>query len=213
MEENLYEIKDSKIRCSVCERRCLIEEGKKGMCKNYANIEGKLIHIGYGKLSAVESRPIEIKPLFHYYPNSTALTFSGFGCNFYCPWCQNHHLSFSEPREEIPTIPPEYLVDLALKHGDEGLCASFNEPTTLFSYLLDAFSLGKEKGLYGTMVTNGYFTLKALEKLVESGVSGFSIDIKGCPEMKRALGTIDHKKVFRNARKALDLNAMLKLST
>lgn len=211
MEENLYEIKDSKIRCSVCERRCLIEEGKKGMCKNYANIEGKLIHIGYGKLSAIESRPIEIKPLFHYYPNSTALTFSGFGCNFYCPWCQNHHLSFSEPREEISTIPPEYLVDLALKHRDEGLCASFNEPTTLFSYLLDAFSLGKEKGLYGTMVTNGYFTLKALEKLVESGVSGFSIDIKGCPEMKIALGTIDHKKVFRNARKVLDLNAHVEI--
>ena len=95
--ESLCLRKGEVIVCLVCERQCKLREGQVGLCRNYANIEGELIHIGYGKLSAVESRPIEIKPFFHYYPNSTALTFSGFGCNFYCPWCQNHHLSFSEP--------------------------------------------------------------------------------------------------------------------
>ncbi|NJE11939.1 radical SAM protein [Thermococcus sp. LS2] len=208
--EELYQKEGNKIRCLVCERQCLIAEGKGGVCKNYANLDGKLIHVGYGKLSAVESRPIEIKPFFHYYPNSTALTFSGFGCNFYCPWCQNYHLSFSGPPQELGAISPQELVDLALRAGDEGLCASFNEPATLYSYLLDVFELGKERGLYGCLVTNGYFTIKALKRLIESGVSGFSIDIKGCPEMK-VLTTIDHKKVFRNAKKALDLNAHVEM--
>ncbi|RKX48337.1 MAG: radical SAM protein [Thermotogae bacterium] len=208
--EWLYEKHNKGIRCLVCERRCLIEEGKRGLCRNYANLKGKLVHIGYGKLSAVESRPIEIKPFFHYYPNSTALTFSGFGCNFYCPWCQNYHLSFSDIPEWIKEISSEELVTLALRNKDRGLCASFNEPTTLYTYLLDVFELGKEKGLYCCLVTNGYFTIKALRSLIESGASGFSIDIKGCPEMK-VLGTVDHKKVFRNAREAINLGAHVEM--
>ncbi|WP_048165985.1 radical SAM protein [Palaeococcus pacificus] len=211
MIEELCEIENGNVKCLVCERNCLIRAGKLGICKNYANIDGKLVHIGYGKLSALESRPVEIKPFFHYYPNSTALTFSGFGCNLYCPWCQNYHLSFSHVPKDIPKVPPEELVETALRYGDEGLCASFNEPATLFTYLLDVFALGREKGLYGCLVTNGYFTPRALEELVESGVSGFSIDIKGCPGMKRALAAVDHRKVFRNARKALDLGAHVEM--
>lgn len=210
ISETLHEKQNGAIKCLVCERKCLIKEGERGICKNYANLGGNLVHVGYGKLSAIESRPIEIKPFFHYYPNSTALTFSGFGCNFYCPWCQNYHLSFSELPETIKETPPEELVRLALKNRNNGLCASFNEPTTLYTYLLDAFELGKKKGLYNCLVTNGYFTLKALRKLIESGASGFSIDIKGCPEMK-VLRTIDHKKIFRNAKKALNLNAHVEM--
>ncbi|KUK16608.1 hypothetical protein [Thermococcus sibiricus] len=44
--EELYEKQGRGVRCLVCERRCLIEEGKKGICRNYTNLEGKLVHIG-----------------------------------------------------------------------------------------------------------------------------------------------------------------------
>jgi pyruvate formate lyase activating enzyme len=201
------------VRCLVCERRCPIAPGARGACGNYYNNNGVLRHIGYGRLSAVESRPIEIKPLFHFWPNSTALTFSGWGCNFYCPWCQNHHLSFRHPQPEDKVIEPGVLVRLALRAGDEGLCASFNEPATLFDYLLDVFELGKKHGLYGSIVTNGYFTLKAVEMLVEAGVEGWSIDIKGCPKLARKgiLPTINHEIVFRNARRVLDLGGHVEM--
>ncbi|KPU63394.1 radical SAM protein [Thermococcus sp. EP1] len=208
--EPLHEREDEKIKCLVCERKCVLSPNKTGLCKNYINIDGKLLHIGYGKLSAIESRPIEIKPFFHYYPNSTALTFSGFGCNFYCPWCQNYHLSFSDLPQNPKETSPEELVELALRKGDNGLCASFNEPTTLYTYLLDVFALGKKKGLYNCLVTNGYFTHRALRRLIENGASGFSIDIKGCPKMK-VLGTIDNKNVFRNAREAIKLGAHVEM--
>lgn len=208
--EDLYKRENGGIRCLVCERRCFIDEQKRGICGNYTNIDNKLFHIGYGKLSAIESRPIEIKPFFHYYPNTTALTFSGFGCNFYCPWCQNHHLSFSKPKKDIPSVSAEELVNMAIMKGDRGLCASFNEPATLYTYLLDVFELAKERDLYGCLVTNGYFTLRSIEKLIESGASGFSIDVKGCPKMK-VLSTIEHRKVFRNAKRALDLNAHVEM--
>jgi len=198
-QAQLYEkVEDDVIRCLVCERRCVLKPDQTGVCKNYRNLSGKLIHIGYGVLSAVESRPIEIKPLFHYWPNSTALTFSGYGCNFYCPWCQNNHLSFSNLPRNVRRISPERLVEYALKVGDEGLCASFNEPATLYDYLLDLFELGRRSNLYGVLVTNGYFTERALEKLVEAGADGYSIDIKGCPSARSALTSIDHEKIFRS---------------
>ena len=204
-EARLYEsLANEAVKCLVCERRCELKPGATGICANYSNSGGRLVHLGYGVLSAVESRPIEIKPLFHYWPNSTALTFSGYGCNFYCPWCQNHHLSFSKPPKRSDRIPPEKLVDYAVRAGDEGLCASFNEPATLFDYLLDAFEIGSRRGLYSTLVTNGYFTENALKKLIEVGADGFSIDIKGTPYARAALTSIDHELVFRNARLILD---------
>jgi len=95
-------------------------------------------------------------------------------------------------------------VDYAVRAGDEGLCASFNEPATLFDYLLDAFEIGSRRGLYSTLVTNGYFTENALKKLIEVGADGFSIDIKGTPYARAALTSIDHELVFRNARFILD---------
>ena len=214
-EAKLYTVVDSSgaVRCGVCENRCLIVPGGRGICGNYVNREGKLYHIGYGRLSAVESRPIEIKPLFHYWPNSTALTFSGWGCNFHCPWCQNHHLSFRVPEEEDPVVPPHALVEMASRSRDEGLCASFNEPTMNFDYLVDAFSLGRERGLYATMVTNGYLTPEALEELVKSGADGWSIDIKGCPGMreKGILPHVDHEVVYRNAKRILDLGGHVEM--
>jgi len=199
------------VRCLVCERGCLLKPGEVGICGNYANREGELIHLGYGLLSAIESRPIEVKPLFHYWPNSTALTFSGYGCNFYCPWCQNHHLSFSKPPLSSERVSPDALVEHAIRAGDEGLCASFNEPATLFDYLLEVFELGRRRGLYGVLVTNGYFTEKALERLVEAGADGWSIDIKGCPKARGALTSIDHLKVFRNARRILDMGGHVEM--
>jgi pyruvate formate lyase activating enzyme len=52
------------VECQVCERRCRLTLEGRGVCRNYVNIDGRLIHDGYGLISAVESRPIEIKPSF-----------------------------------------------------------------------------------------------------------------------------------------------------
>ncbi len=205
-------INESIIRCVVCERKCILKSNDVGLCRNYMNLNGSLVHIGYGVISAIESRPIEIKPLYHYWPNSTSLTFSGYGCNFYCPWCQNYHLSFSSPPKDVPRVSPEDLVREALLNRDEGLCASFNEPTTLFDYLLDVFSLGSREGLYGSIVTNGYLTARALKALVDVGVDGYSIDIKGCPGSRgRALGSVEHEVIFRNAKYLINLGAHVEM--
>lgn len=202
---------DDKAQCLVCEKKCIIPWGRKGVCGSYANINGELRHIGYGRISSIESRPIEIKPLFHYWPNSTALTFSTWGCNFYCPWCQNHYLSFRQPREEYEYVPPEKLLMIAARNKDDGLSASFNEPTVNFDYLLDLADLARNKNLYLMLVTNGYQTLDALKALVEAGYDGWSIDVKGCPKMTRALFNVNHSLVFRNAKTIMDMGGHVEM--
>jgi len=202
-EAPLYErLKQGRVRCLVCERRCVIEEGGKGFCKTRMNIGGKLYTLVYGDLSAVESRPIEIKPFFHFWPGSTALTFSTWSCNFTCPWCQNWHLSRAEPDPARANyVPPERLVELAAQR-DEGVCVSFNEPLMLFEYSLDVFRLARAKGLYCTYVSNGYMTLEALRMLRESGLDGLKIDVKGGREEYRLYNSADAEVVWRNAREA-----------
>jgi len=196
---------DDKVRCILCERKCEISPDSKGFCRTRINIDGELYTMVYGDISAVESRPIEIKPFFHYWPGSTALTFSTWSCNLNCIWCQNFHLSKSEPKPtKAVYYPPEKIVELAIYNGDAGLCASFQEPTLLSEWAIPVFKLGKEKGIkYCCYVSNGCMTLEVLKALHEAGMDGLKIDMKGKSETyDKYCGGADVEKIWRNAREA-----------
>lgn len=205
-ESIFYEkLRGDKVKCTLCERRCEIAEGQIGFCKTRRNFGGRLYTLVYGDISAIESRPIEIKPFFHYWPGSAALTFSTWSCNFDCVWCQNFHLSKTSPEPAKAMYQsPEKVVRLALKGGDAGLCASFQEPTLLTDWAVEAFKLGKRMGIkYCCYVSNGYMTLEALKALHEAGLDGLKIDVKGnCETYRQYCGDADVEKVWRNAREA-----------
>jgi len=205
-EVPLQEAKGDKAVCGVCEHRCHIAEGKRGLCQCRANIGGRLYTLTYGDISAIESRPIEIKPFFHFWPGSSALTFSTWGCNLKCPWCQNYHLSKNLPEPgEGCFIPPERIVERALHAKDQGLCISFNEPLMLFEYSLDLFPRARKAGLYNSYVSNGYMTLEALGMLAKAGLDGLKIDIKGGPEAYKKYCKAKEEFVWRNAKAAKGL--------
>ena len=198
---------NGRVECNVCIRFCKLKPGQRGFCGNYANVDGDLYNIGYGLISAIESRPIEIKPLFHFWPGSTAATFSGWGCNLLCPWCQNWSLSKRKPEpNEDEYVPPERIVEYALRWNDQGVCASFNEPVVFTDYLLDVFELAKKRGLYNTMVSNGTASRRTLRALRDAGLDAMNIDIKGCPRTYRKfIGLPDPEEILKNAKYALDL--------
>lgn len=208
-EALFYEkLKNKKVKCSLCERRCEISQGSKGFCKTRINIDGKLYTLVYGDISAVESRPIEIKPFFHYWPGTTALTFSTWSCNLDCIWCQNFHLSKVQPEpDKAVYYPPEKVAELAIRNGDYGLCASFQEPTLLSEWVIPLFKTGKAKGTkYCCYVSNGYMTLEVLRALHDAGMDGLKIDIKGNNETyEKYCGGADVEKIWRNAREAKKL--------
>ena len=201
-------LRSGKIKCLLCERQCIIPMDDTGFCGVRLNLNGTLYSLSYGKLSAVESRLIEVKPFFHFWPSSTALTFSTWGCNFNCPWCQNWHLSMIHPDwNNIPYIPPKRIVELAVERGDSGVCVSFNEPLMLFEYSLDVFRIARSRGLYSTYVSNGYMSIEALKLLRKHGLNGLKVDVKGGEEVyKKYCGGVSAEHVWKVARSAREMN-------
>jgi len=191
------------VRCRLCEKLCALRPEELGDCRTRLNMDGTLYTLVYGNLSSIESRPIEIKPFFHYWPGSTALTFSTWSCNLDCVWCQNYSLSKTAPRGDGYCSPDE-IIEMALRRGDEGLCASFQEPTLLAEWVARVFRLAHWKGLYCCFVSNGYMTLEALRFLAQHGLDAIKIDVKGDSETYRKYcgGVRGVDVVWRNAREA-----------
>lgn len=212
-EALLQEKGGDKVRCLTCERRCLLTEGASGWCRTRRNVGGKITTLIYGNVSSLSANPIEKKPLHHFYPGSVALTAGSWSCNFGCPWCQNWNISKSPPRKGR-YMSAEEFVSTALNWGCQGTSISFNEPTLSLEWSLDVFPLAREKGLYNTYVTNGYMTTKALDLLIEAGLDGMNVDIKGNAEaVKKRCKGVDVEKVWRNCRHAKDKEVHLEITT
>ena len=205
MKAKLYRKVRGKIVCQLCWRFCKLSDGEVGFCRTRVNKNGVLETLTYGNISAMESRPIEIKPFFHFKPGTTSMTFSTYSCNLECPWCQNWHISRASPPKEYKVVEPAKIVSEALKFGDISTCASFNEPTLLFEYLLDVFKIAKEVGLYNTMVSNGYLTPLALKLLREAGLDAINIDVKGDESVYDRYCGGKVKYVWKTVKKAVEL--------
>lgn len=180
-EAILYHKSNGRLRCNVCQRRCLIAEGRRGFCRTRLNQGGRLYSLTYARVSSVSINPIEKKPVFHFYPGSRWLSLGSLGCNFLCPGCQNWGIAHarvnleSEPTEEI--LPAE-AVSLANERGCLGISWTFNEPTLWLEYTLDGAKIAKDRGLYTNYVTNGYMTKEALDA-IGPYLDVFRADIKG----------------------------------
>ena len=209
-EAKLYEkLEDDKVRCNLCERKCIIPNGGRGFCKTRENRNGKLYTLVYGDISSISANPIEKKPFFHFYPGSYALTVGTWSCNFTCPWCQNWTISKIEPKpEKANYISPEKLVDMTLRYKCQGTSISFNEPTLLFEYSLDVFREAKKHGLYNNYVSNGYMSAEALKMLCEAGMDAIKFDVKGDAEVVRRFCNANVEIIWRNIKlaKKLDLH-------
>ncbi len=174
----LWMREEDAIRCRLCPHGCLIKEGHAGICCVRKNVEGSLISLTYGKVASAAVDPIEKKPLFHFLPGTSTLSFGGIGCNFRCRHCQNHEISQASV-ESIPlqTIPPADGVSMAKQSGAESITWTYNEPTIWHEYALDMGTIARREGLSTIYVTNGYITEEALDELAPM-LTAFRVDIK-----------------------------------
>lgn len=196
VESILYErISDKKVRCQICQRMCVIDEGKKGWCMTRINEKGKLFSIIYGEVSSLSINPIEKKPVFHFYPGSRWLSLGSLGCNFRCPGCQNWEIAhWKEGIIFSEYLSPEEEIKKAKETGCIGISWTFNEPTLWFEYTLDSARLAKEEGLYTNYVTNGFISLEALN-MIAPFLDVYRVDIKGFSDKTYTL--IGHLKGFK----------------
>lgn len=175
---------------------------------------GVIYMLSYGAVSSVSANPIEKKPLYHFHPGTYALTAGSWGCNFGCPWCQNWEISKQRPPLAGPFTSPDAFVDEARRQGCRGTSISFNEPTLSLEWSLEVFRLARSQGLYNTFVTNGYMTPEALNLLVEAGLDGMNVDVKGGAEaVRRHCKGIDVEKVWNACQLARKMGVHLEITT
>jgi len=166
-EAMLYrKLSDNRARCNLCAHRCMIGDGKKGICQVRENRDGTLYTLVYGRPIAQHVDPVEKKPLFHFYPGSTAYSIATPGCNFRCRWCQNWEIS-QMPRERHLIMgqmaSPEEIVSAAQRSGTRSIAYTYTEPTVFFEYTYDIARLAHDADLANVYVTNGYMTEEMLE--------------------------------------------------
>jgi len=166
------------VKCSLCNHRCTINEGKHGICGVRVNEHGTLAAMTYGKISAEAVDPIEKKPLFHYLPGTLSYSLGSIGCNFHCEHCQNWHISRAELDDAmLRSLEPAEGVRRALASGSASISWTYNEPTIWHEYALDMGTLARAKGLGTIYVTNGYITEEALRELAPM-LGAFRVDLK-----------------------------------
>ncbi|MBK5210944.1 MAG: AmmeMemoRadiSam system radical SAM enzyme [Coriobacteriia bacterium] len=167
--------------CGVCNHRCRIKDGKRGICGVRENSGGVLYALNYGKAVSVSIDPIEKKPLFHFMPGTTTYSFATVGCNFKCDWCQNWEISqSSKPNGLImgSDISPQEHVAQALDYGCPSISYTYTEPTIFIEYALDTMKVAREAGLKNVWVSNGYMTPEALEAIAPY-LDAINVDFKG----------------------------------
>jgi pyruvate formate lyase activating enzyme len=152
---------------------------------------GSIKTLVYGNVSSVQSNPIEKKPFFHFAPGTNALTVGSWGCNAICPFCQNYDISKIGPTPDLTRyLNPGQFVDMTQKKRCEGVSISFSEAATLMlEWNLEVFRMTRERGLYNTIVTNGYMTAETIDLMIDAGLDAANVDIKGCePQVRRVCG-------------------------
>ena len=197
-QAKLYKpLKNQTVQCQACRWYCAIPKGHFGICGVRQNIEGKLYLLVYGKAVGPHLDPIEKKPLYHFLPGTTALSFGTVGCSFGCLFCQNYFQS--QPPREIRYTPlplseknrrihqvinqlsqdlsPSDLVNLALKTNAQSIAYTYNEPTIFIEYAYDTAKLAKKHDIKNVFVSNGFESKESLE-LIAPYLDAINIDLK-----------------------------------
>ena len=171
---------EGKVRCVLCPHRCLLENGKVGICRVRRNEGGRMVIPFYGVLSSVAVDPIEKKPLYHFYPGSRIFSIGFYGCNFRCPFCQNYTISQHTEESALQTSPTT-IVREALQSGSFGIAYTYSEPLVHFEYLMDTAKEARNAGLKNVLVSNGYLNPEPTEELLPL-LDAANIDLKAWSE-------------------------------
>jgi len=215
-EAMLYEkLEDNRVRCNLCAHRCNIAEGKLGICQVRENKGGTLYSLVYGKVVSQNVDPVEKKPLFNFYPGTTAFSVATVGCNFHCDFCQNWEIS-QMPREEHrivgQEVPPEALVAAAKRYGCRSIAYTYTEPTVFTEYAYDTAKLAREEEIANIYVTNGYMTEEMLDAFYPY-MDAANVDLKGDDEFYRKLCGARLQPVLDSLKKMKEQNVWVEVTT
>jgi pyruvate formate lyase activating enzyme len=111
----------------------------------------------YGRSSGFCIDPIEKKPLNHFYPGSSVLSFGTAGCNLACKFCQNWDTSKSRDMDRyMDQASPTAIAKIAKQYGCKSVAFTYNDPTIFAEYAMDVADACHALGVKTVAVTAGY---------------------------------------------------------
>jgi len=187
-EESLIEARHyeklphKKIRCTLCPRKCVIDDQERGYCGVRENRGGVYYTLVYGKPCTWHIDPIEKKPLFHFLPGTRAFSISTVGCNIECKFCQNWQISQIRPEQFLEYIAsPQEIARAADATGCASIAYTYAEPIVFYEYMYDCAVEGRKRGIRSVMISNGYINPEPMRQLCEV-LDAVKIDFKAYTE-------------------------------
>ncbi|OGX33200.1 MAG: AmmeMemoRadiSam system radical SAM enzyme [Omnitrophica WOR_2 bacterium RIFCSPHIGHO2_01_FULL_48_9] len=175
-------VEGDKILCNLCPRHCTLGEGQRGFCFVRQNISGQMVLTTYGRSSGFCIDPVEKKPLNHFYPGTSILSFGTAGCNLGCKFCQNWNISKSREFEQLSDqASPRAIALAAQKYGCESVAFTYNDPVIFAEYAMDVADACRELGIHPVAKTAGYITDEARPEFYKH-MDAANVDLKAFTE-------------------------------
>jgi pyruvate formate lyase activating enzyme len=185
-----HRLANGRIRCEVCPHECALGEGQRGRCFQRQRLDHRMVLTGYGQTSGFSVGPIEKKPLHHFLPGSSVLSFGTVGCNLSCRFCQNWNLSRSRDLNRLhERATPEAVASAARELGCRSVAFTYNEPAIFLEYVSDVAEACHAQGIATVAVTAGYLNDAAREDFF-THLDAANVDLKAFSEgfYKRVVG-------------------------
>ena len=173
---------DDRIACDLCPRDCRLKPGNRGFCFVRENRGGEMVLTTYGRSTGFCIDPIEKKPLNHFYPGTSILSFGTAGCNLGCKFCQNWDISKSREVERLSELAtPEAIAKAAQELGCHSVAFTYNDPVIWAEYAIDVAAACHDVGIKTVAVTAGYITPAAREPFFNA-MDAANVDLKAFTE-------------------------------
>jgi len=177
-----HALPDGRIQCDVCPRACKLHEGQRGLCFVRGRVADQVVLASYGRSSGFCVDPVEKKPLNHFLPGSSVLSFGTAGCNLACRFCQNWDISKSR---EIDTLSssasPDALAEAAYRLGCRSVAFTYNDPVIFMEYAMDVADACRARGIKAIAVSAGYMNAPARTEFYRH-MDAANIDLKAFTE-------------------------------
>ena len=177
-----HSLPDGRIQCDLCPRDCKLHEGQRGACFVRLREHDAMVLTTYGRSSGFCIDPIEKKPLNHFYPGSSVLSFGTAGCNLACKFCQNWDISKSRDMDKLAAeASPAAIAQAARQAGARSVAFTYNDPVIFAEYAMDVAGACHEAGVLAVAVTAGYMHAVPRAEFY-ARMDAANVDLKGFTE-------------------------------
>jgi pyruvate formate lyase activating enzyme len=177
-----HRLEDGRLQCDICPRFCKLQEGQRGLCYVRGRLGDRIDLVDYGRSSGFCVDPIEKKPLNHFLPGTSILSFGTAGCNLTCKFCQNWDISKSREDDTLGKVtPPDAVARAAVDSGCRSVAFTYNDPVIFHEYAIDVAKACRAAGVKTVAVTAGYVCPEPRREFYEH-IDAANVDLKGFTE-------------------------------